>query len=52
MIYQDVERFGYGALHYVVKVKKLHAGARYDDLKKLCCEIQTQTILQDAWAVV
>jgi ppGpp synthetase/RelA/SpoT-type nucleotidyltranferase len=48
----DVEKFGYGALHYVAKIKKKHSGARYDDLKSLACEIQVRTILQDAWAIV
>lgn len=49
---QDTDRFGYGALHYVVKIKKQHSGARYDSLKDLLCEIQVRTILQDAWAIV
>jgi ppGpp synthetase/RelA/SpoT-type nucleotidyltranferase len=49
---QDVERFGYGALHYLIKIKKKHSGVRYDDLKDLICEIQVRTILQDAWAIV
>jgi len=44
--------FGYGALHYLVKIKNTHAGARYDDLKNKICEIQVRTILHDAWAVV
>lgn len=49
---QDIEKFGYGALHYIVSLKKQHAGARYDDLKGVNCEIQIRTILQDAWAIV
>jgi ppGpp synthetase/RelA/SpoT-type nucleotidyltranferase len=48
----DPERFGYGALHYLVKLKKKSSGIRYDDLKDLVCEIQVRTILQDAWAIV
>src|ERR1017187_5491104 len=48
----DTERFGYGALHYLVKLGKKSSGARYDDLKDLVCEIQVRTILQDAWAIV
>ncbi len=48
----DDDKFGYGALHYLVKMKNKHAGARYDDLKNKICEIQVRTILQDAWAVV
>lgn len=49
---QGFEKFGYGALHYIVKLKELHAGARYDDLREVRCEIQIRTILQDAWAIV
>jgi ppGpp synthetase/RelA/SpoT-type nucleotidyltranferase len=48
----DDNVFGYGALHYLVKIKNTHAGARYDDLKNKVCEIQVRTILQDAWAVI
>lgn len=48
----DTERFGYGALHYLVRLGRGYAGARYDELKKLICEIQVRTILQDAWAIV
>ncbi|MDP3777993.1 GTP pyrophosphokinase family protein [Methylotenera sp.] len=48
----DTEKFGYGALHYLVKIKKRHTGARYDDLRDLVCEIQVRTILQDAWSIV
>jgi putative GTP pyrophosphokinase len=46
------ERFGYGALHYLVRLGKTSSGARYDDLKGLICEIQVRTILQDAWSMV
>lgn len=48
----DEDRFGYGALHYIVKIRNSHAGARYDELKNMICEIQVRTILQDAWALV
>lgn len=44
--------FGYGAIHYVVKLGKNTRGARYDDLKDLLCEIQIRTVLQDAWAII
>jgi ppGpp synthetase/RelA/SpoT-type nucleotidyltranferase len=44
--------FGYGALHYLIKLSRKSSGARYDDLKDLVCEVQTRTILQDAWAIV
>lgn len=49
---KDVDQFGYGAIHFIVKLGKAHKGARYDDLKDLVCEIQVRTILQDAWAIV
>lgn len=49
---EKVDTFGYGALHYLVKMKKNNKGARYDELKELICEIQIRTILQDAWAIV
>jgi hypothetical protein len=46
------DRFGYAALHYVVRLGSNHLGARYDDLKNLKCEIQVRTVLQDAWSIV
>lgn len=46
------EQFGYGALHYLVRLNENSSGARYDELKNLVCEIQVRTILQDAWAIV
>ncbi|MCX5876904.1 MAG: hypothetical protein NT087_11550 [Deltaproteobacteria bacterium] len=46
------DRFGYGATHYIVKLGKASSGARYDDLKKLLCEIQVRTVLQDSWAII
>lgn len=47
-----VDRIGYSALHFLVKLKKEFTGARYDSLKDLICEIQTRTVLQDAWATI
>ena len=44
--------FGYGALHFVVRLGEKSSGARYDDLKDLRCEIQVRTVLQDAWAII
>lgn len=49
---QETDRFGYGALHYLVHLGRLSSGARYDDLKELICEIQVRTVLQDAWAII
>jgi ppGpp synthetase/RelA/SpoT-type nucleotidyltranferase len=46
------EEFGYGALHYLVKLGKKTSGARYDDLKDLICEIQVRTVVQDSWAII
>ena len=47
-----VDQFGYGALHYLVKLKSDYLKARYPELENLVCEVQVRTILQDAWAVV
>jgi GTP pyrophosphokinase len=49
---QGVDRFGYGAIHYLVRLGRKSSGARYDDLKDLLCEIQVRTVLQDAWAII
>lgn len=49
---QETDRFGYGALHYLVHLGRQSSGARYDDLKELICEIQVRTVLQDAWAII
>lgn len=46
------DRFGYGAIHYLVKLGQSSSGARYDDLKEMLCEIQVRTVLQDAWAII
>jgi len=47
-----VDRIGYTALHYVVKLGEEFSGARYDGLKDLVCEVQVRTVLQDAWATI
>jgi putative GTP pyrophosphokinase len=49
---QGADRFGYGAIHFLVSLGKKSSGARYDDLKGLLCEIQTRTVAQDAWAII
>jgi putative GTP pyrophosphokinase len=46
------DRFGYSAHHLLVRLGERSKGARYDDLRKLVCEIQVRTVLQDAWAVL
>jgi putative GTP pyrophosphokinase len=48
----DADRFGYSALHYLVKLGRKSSGARYDDLKGLVCEVQVRTVLQDSWAII
>lgn len=49
---KSAEEFGYSAKHFIVRLGKRMSGARYDDLKKLVCEIQVRTVLQDAWAII
>jgi len=49
---KGVDKFGYGAIHYIVQLSKKHSGARYDNLKSLNCEIQVRTVLQDAWSII
>jgi ppGpp synthetase/RelA/SpoT-type nucleotidyltranferase len=49
---KGVDKFGYGAIHYIVQLSKKHSGARYDNLKNLNCEIQVRTVLQDAWSII
>lgn len=49
---KGIDKFGYGAIHYIVKIGNNSTGARYDDLKDLVCEIQVRTVLQDAWAII
>ena len=48
----DDNQFGYGALHYIVRLSDATSGARYEDLKDLVCEIQVRTVMQDAWAII
>jgi ppGpp synthetase/RelA/SpoT-type nucleotidyltranferase len=51
-IAQPSEDYGYSAVHFLVKLGNDFSGARYDNLKDLVCEIQTRTVLQDAWAAI
>lgn len=48
----DVDRFGYGAVHFICKLGEGFLGARYEDLQELTFELQSRTILQDAWATI
>lgn len=49
---KQIDQFGYGAIHFIVRLSSNTTGARYDDLRTLECEIQTRTVLQDAWAII
>lgn len=49
---KSADQFGYGAIHFIVRLGEKSSGARYDDLKRLVCEIQLRTVLQDAWAII
>jgi putative GTP pyrophosphokinase len=49
---KGTDKFGYGAIHFIVQIGKKSTGARYEDLKKLKCEIQVRTVMQDAWAII
>jgi putative GTP pyrophosphokinase len=49
---RKIDQFGYGAIHFIVRLGGNFSGARYDDLKDLVCEIQTRTVLQDAWSII
>ena len=48
----DPASFGYMSMHYVATLNDSHSGPRYDDLKGIKFEIQTRTIVMDAWANV
>ena len=49
---KEPDQFGYGAIHFIVKLGGEMSGARYEDLKHLVCEVQVRTVLQDAWAII
>jgi putative GTP pyrophosphokinase len=48
----DPSSFGYMSVHYVVTLDERNSGPRYDDLKGMHLEIQTRTVVMDAWANV
>jgi putative GTP pyrophosphokinase len=48
----DPSSFGYMSVHYVVTLDDSHSGPRYDELKGIPIEIQTRTVVMDAWANV
>ncbi|MFP5389498.1 MAG: GTP pyrophosphokinase family protein [Thermoleophilia bacterium] len=49
---KDPASFGYMSVHYIASLGDRHQGPRYDGLKDQLFEIQTRTIVMDAWANV
>ena len=47
-----VDVFGYQSVHFVVRVRGVHAGPRYEGLHHLRLEIQLRTVAMDAWATL
>jgi len=47
-----VDKMGYGGAHFIVTLRSGYAGARYEGIGGLKCEIQLRTVLQDAWAMI
>lgn len=48
----DPASFGYMSVHYVATLSAGHSGPRYDAIKGMRFEIQTRTVVMDAWANV
>lgn len=48
----DTSSFGYMSNHFIVKLKDVYNGHRYNFIKNLVCEIQIRTIAMDAWATI
>lgn len=48
----DPASFGYMSMHYLASLDGRHSGPRYDDLIGVRFEIQTRTVVMDAWANV
>lgn len=48
----DPASFGYMSVHYVAALSDKHAGPRYDAIKGMKFEVQTRTVVMDAWANV
>jgi hypothetical protein len=49
---EDVASFGYMSIHYVCKIGNKASGPRYDAIRNLHFELQSRTIVMDAWANV
>lgn len=48
----DDDTFGYMSVHYICSLKEEYQGHRYRDLHSFKFEVQSRTILMDAWANV
>jgi GTP pyrophosphokinase len=48
----DPASFGYMSVHYRARLSSAHQGPRYNELKGIQFEVQTRTIVMDAWANV
>jgi putative GTP pyrophosphokinase len=48
----DPASFGYMSVHYLATLGDEYSGPRYDRVKSLRFEIQTRTVVMDAWANV
>ncbi|MEZ5077711.1 MAG: hypothetical protein R2725_09730 [Solirubrobacterales bacterium] len=48
----DPATFGYMSKHYIATLGDAHSGPRYDEVKQMAFEIQTRTVVMDAWANV
>jgi putative GTP pyrophosphokinase len=49
---QRADEFGYMSVHYFCKLGDKHVGGRYTQINNFEFEIQTRTMLMDAWANV
>lgn len=47
---EEVDKFGYQSIHYIVKLKDNCTGRRYDKIKDYDFEIQVRTLAMHSWA--
>lgn len=48
----DAASFGYMSVHYICRLRDDYAGERYDEIKGIPFEVQSRTVVMDAWANV
>lgn len=46
------EKMGYQGTSFIVRLKENYGGYLHKELENIKCEIQTRTVLQDAWALL